>query len=81
MLAPVLIRKLKLCFSTVSINPGALLLLWWSEEPVWEALGPVTGWEALASIPLGPRDSVPSNVFLDKWGRVPEVVFSGGTPC
>jgi hypothetical protein len=31
-------------------------------------------------VPLGTGDSVPSNVFPDNWGRVPEVAFSGGIP-
>jgi hypothetical protein len=45
-----------------------------------EALGPIIGWETLASVSLGTGNSVPSNVFLDKWGRVLEVAFSRGTP-
>jgi hypothetical protein len=49
-------------------------------EPGWEALGPVIGWEALAFVPLGTEDSVPSNVFSNNWGRVLEVVFLGRTP-
>jgi hypothetical protein len=74
MLAQVLIRRMTLCliwgFSAFTMVT----------EPVWEALGPVIGWEALTSVPLRTGDSVPSNVFLDKWGRVPDVAFSGGTP-
>jgi hypothetical protein len=61
------------------LNFGALLLLQWLQKPVWEAPGPVIGWEALTPVPRGIEDSVPSNVFPDKWGRVPEVAFSGGT--
>jgi hypothetical protein len=74
MLAPVLIRRLTLC------------LIWGSSafmvvaKPVWEAPGPVIGWESLISVPLRTGDSVPSNVFPDKWSRVLEVAFSRGTP-
>jgi hypothetical protein len=49
-------------------------------KPVWEAPGPVIGWEALTLVPLRTGDSVPSNVFPHKWSRVPEVALSGGTP-
>jgi hypothetical protein len=39
------------------------------------------GWEALPSVPLGTRKSMPSNIFpFVKWGRVLELAFSGGTP-
>jgi hypothetical protein len=79
MLAPVLIRRLTLCFSIISKTQGSLLLLW-SQEPVWEAPEPIIGWEVLASVPLRTGDSVPSNVFPDNWGRVREVAFSGDTP-
>jgi hypothetical protein len=74
MLAPVLVRKLTLFLTqgssafTVGIEPG------------WEAQGPIIGWEALASVPRGTGDSVPSNVFPDKWGRVPFRAFSRATP-
>jgi hypothetical protein len=37
-------------------------------------------WEALAFVPLVTEDSVPSNVFPQKWGRLPEVGFSRGIP-
>jgi hypothetical protein len=74
MLAPVLIRRLTLCLTQGS---SAFTVV---TEPGWEAQGPIIGWEALTSFPLGTGDSVPSNVFPDKWGRVPEVAFSGGTP-
>jgi hypothetical protein len=67
MLAPVSIRRLTLCFSIVSI-------VWGSSG--WEALGPVIWWEALALVPLGTEDSVPSNAFSGKWGQVPEVASS-----
>jgi hypothetical protein len=49
-------------------------------EPGWEAQRPVIGWEALALVPLGTRDRVPSSVFPDKWGGVLEVAFSGALP-
>jgi hypothetical protein len=74
MLAPVLIRRLTLCLTQGS---SAFTVV---TESGWEAQGPIIGWEALTSFPLGTGDSVPSNVFPDKWGRVPEVAFSGGTP-
>jgi hypothetical protein len=70
MLAPVLIRRVTLCLTWGS---SAFTVV---TEPGCEALGPVIGWETLASIPLGTGDSVPSNVFPDKWGRVLEVAFS-----
>jgi hypothetical protein len=44
-----------------------------------EGPGTVTVWEALASVTLGTGNSVPSNIFPDKWGRVLEVAFSRGT--
>jgi hypothetical protein len=59
---------------------GLLCFLWWSQEPGWKALGPVIGWEALTLVPLVTKDSVPSNDFLSKWDRVPEVASSKGTP-
>jgi hypothetical protein len=68
MLAPVLIRRLTLC------------LIWGSSaftvvtKPVGEAPRLIIGWEVLTSVPPRTGDSVPSNVFPDKWGRVP-----GGT--
>jgi hypothetical protein len=40
------------------------VLFWWMGGP-----RTVTGWEALASVPLGTKDSVPSNVFHYKWSR------------
>jgi hypothetical protein len=80
MLAPVSIKRLTLCFSIVSKTPRAPLLLWWLQEPGWEVPGPVIGWEALALVPLGTGDSMPSNVFPNIWGRVPEVAFSRDTP-
>jgi hypothetical protein len=72
MLVPVSIRRLTLC------------LIWGSSdfvvtEPVWKAKGPIIGWESLALVPLGTKDNVPSNVFPEKWGRVPEVTFFGDT--
>jgi hypothetical protein len=67
MLAPVSIRRLTLCFSIVSKTQDPLLL-WWSQEPGWEAPGPIIRWEVLALFPPGTRDSVLSNVFPDKWG-------------
>jgi hypothetical protein len=57
MLASILIRRLILC------------LIWGSSaftvvtKPVWEALEPIIGWEALTLVPLRTRDSVPSKVF------------------
>jgi hypothetical protein len=74
MLAPVLIRRLTLCLTQGS---SVFMVV---TEPGWEASGPVIQWEALALVPLGAWDSVPSNVFPDKWGRVLDVAFSGGTP-
>jgi hypothetical protein len=68
-----------LCFSIVSIILGSSAFTVVT-EPGWEVLGPIIGWEVLASVPLETRDSVPSDVFPYKWGRVPEVSFSGGTP-
>jgi hypothetical protein len=64
-LAPVSIRRLTLCFSMVSKTWGSRVL-WRSQKPVWEAPGPFIGWEALISVPLRTRDSVPSNVFPKK---------------
>jgi hypothetical protein len=75
MLAPVLIRRLTLCFTQGSSVFTVIT------EPGREAQGPIIGWEALASVPRKTRDSVHSNVFPDKWGRVLEVAFFGGTPC
>jgi hypothetical protein len=77
MLAPVSIRRLTLCFSIVSIAQGfsAFMVV---TEPGGEAPGHIIGWEALASVYLGTGDSVPPNVFPYKWGRIPEVAFSGG---
>jgi hypothetical protein len=72
--SPVLIRRLTLCLTWGS---SAFMVV---IEPGWEAQGPVVGWEALALVPLGPGDSVPSNVFPDKWVRLPEVASSRGTP-
>jgi hypothetical protein len=40
----------------------------------------IIGWEALALVPLGTEDSVPSNVFPYKWGRILEEAFSGALP-
>jgi hypothetical protein len=79
MLGPVLIRRLTLCFSIVSKTRGSPVFMVVREACMG---GPRTrhGWEALTTFPLGTGDSVPSNVFPDKWGRVPEVAFSGGTP-
>jgi hypothetical protein len=71
-LALVFIRKLTFCLicgsSAFTVVPG------------WEAQGPAIGWGGLVSVPRGTRDSVPSNVFPNKLGRVLEVAFSGGTP-
>jgi hypothetical protein len=54
--------------------------LWWLQEPGWEAQEPIIECEALASVPLGTEDRVPSNVFPDKWGRVLGVACSRDTP-
>jgi hypothetical protein len=48
---------------------GLLCFLWWSQEPGWEALGPVIGWEALSLFTQGIKDNVPSNNFPGKWDR------------
>jgi hypothetical protein len=73
MLASLLINRLTLCLTWGS---SAFMVV---TEPGWEAQRPVIGWEALALVPLGTWDSVPSNVFPNKWGRVLEVAFTGGT--
>jgi hypothetical protein len=79
MLASVSIRKLTLCFSIMSKTWGspAFMVV---REACMEAPGPIIGWEALTFVPLGTGDSVISNVFPNKWGRVLEVAFSRGTP-
>jgi hypothetical protein len=74
MLAPVLIRRLTLCLAWSS---AAFMVI---TEPGWEAQGPVIGWKVLASVPRGTGDSVPSNDFPNKWGRVTEIAFSRGPP-
>jgi hypothetical protein len=73
-LVPVLIKRLTLCLTWGSSTFMVVT------EPGWEAQVPIIGREALASVPLGTGNSVPSNVFPDKWGRILEVAFSGGTP-
>jgi hypothetical protein len=79
MLAPVLIRKLTLCFSIMSKTWGSSAFMVVREACMG---GPGTlHWVGGSdSVPLGTGDSVPFNVFLDKWGRIPVVAFSGGTP-
>jgi hypothetical protein len=57
MLAPEFIKRLTLCLTQGS--PVFMVVT----EPGWEAQGPVIGWEALTSVPLGTGDRVPSNVF------------------
>jgi hypothetical protein len=59
---------------------GLLCELWWSQEPGWKTLGTIIGWEALALVLLGTNNSVPSNDFPGKWGRVLEVTSSRDTP-
>jgi hypothetical protein len=79
MLAPVSIRRLTLCFSIVSITWGSSVFMvvigtWMGGLRTPQSVG------GLASIPLGTEDNMPSSDFPDKWGRVPEVASSGGTP-
>jgi hypothetical protein len=61
-------------------KPRVSLLLWWLQEPGWEAPGPIIEWEDLVSVPLGTKDTVLSNDFPNKWGKVPEIASSRGTP-
>jgi hypothetical protein len=42
------------------------MFLWWLQEPEWEAPGHITGWKALALVPLGTEESVPSYDFPNK---------------
>jgi hypothetical protein len=77
MLAPVSIRRLTLCFSIVRKtrdSPAFMVVT----VACMGSPGTRHWVEALAAGPLGTGDSVPSNVFPDKWNRDPEVVFSGG---
>jgi hypothetical protein len=76
MLAPVSIRRLTLSFYIVSkIRDSPVFMV--VSGACMGSPGPVIVWEALALGPLGMGDSVPSNVFPNKWGRVPVVAFSG----
>jgi hypothetical protein len=79
MLAPVSIKMLTLCFSIVSKTRCSSAFMVVREACMG---GPriCIGWEALISFFVGTGDSVPSNGFPNKWGRVLEVAFSRGTP-
>jgi hypothetical protein len=65
MLSPVSIRSLILCFSIASITWGSsaftVVTGAWMGGP-----GTCHWWEALALVPLGTKDSVPSNDFSGK---------------
>jgi hypothetical protein len=74
MLAPVSIRRLlTLCFSIVS--PG--FLCFYGDH---RSLNGKPWHLSLGGRPKGTEDSVPSNDFPSKWGRVLEVASSAGTP-
>jgi hypothetical protein len=69
MLAPVLIRRLTLCFSIMSKTRGSPAVMVDTGACMGGSRTPhLVG--ALGLVPLRTRESKPSNVFPDKWGRV-----------
>jgi hypothetical protein len=79
MLAPVLIRKLTLCFSIMSKTWGSPAFMVVREASMGGS-GTRHWVGGSDSVPLGTGDSVPSNVFPNNWDRGLEIAFSGGTP-
>jgi hypothetical protein len=78
MLAPVSIRRLILCFSTVSIARGSSAFM----VVTGDLMGGLRThfWVGgSGSVPLGTKDNVPSGDFPGRWGKVLEVASSGGT--